>query len=433
MLRRRFLSLVSAIVGLAAVPLCAQGLLTAKPEDLGFSSERLAYIDTFYSGKVDKGELAGMVILVSRHGKIVHESAIGYADPEKHEKLEKSSIFRFYSMTKPITSTALMMLYEEGRFQLNDPVSKYLPEFAHVRVLRTPDSPFDETVPPEHPPTIHDILRHTAGFSHGISGDAFDAQYNKAGLLDPDITLEEMMTRLAKLPLHYQPGTRWSYSVGPDVQARLVEVLSGMPFDEFLEKRLLGPLGMRDTSFWLNADKAHRLVPVNWMKDGKLVPIDEAHGHPGGDSPVSQPRSVNSYTVNHPRKGGSFGLVGTAEDYWRFAQMMLNGGEFHGKRYLSPQTVALMAQDHLEPAGIPDFEKGKGFGLGFAVIRNEAAAGAMNPDGTYFWAGAAATYFWIDPKEDVAIVVLTQHMAVPATEALGSQLPALIYGALVAK
>ena len=169
------------------------------------------------------------------------------------------------------------------------------------------------------------------------------------------------------------------------------------------------------------------------MKDGKLVPIDEAHGHPGGDSPVSQPRSVNSYTVNHPRKGGSFGLVGTAEDYWRFAQMMLNGGEFHGKRYLSPQTVALMAQDHLEPAGIPDFEKGKGFGLGFAVIRNEAAAGAMNPDGTYFWAGAAATYFWIDPKEDVAIVVLTQHMAVPATEALGSQLPALIYGALVAK
>ena len=249
MLRRRFLSLVSAIVGLAAVPLCAQGLLTAKPEDLGFSSERLAYIDTFYSGKVDKGELAGMVILVSRHGKIVHESAIGYADPEKHEKLEKSSIFRFYSMTKPITSTALMMLYEEGRFQLNDPVSKYLPEFAHVRVLRTPDSPFDETVPPEHPPTIHDILRHTAGFSHGISGDAFDAQYNKAGLLDPDITLEEMMTRLAKLPLHYQPGTRWSYSVGPDVQARLVEVLSGMPFDEFLEKRLLGPLGMRDTEF----------------------------------------------------------------------------------------------------------------------------------------------------------------------------------------
>jgi CubicO group peptidase (beta-lactamase class C family) len=433
MLRRKFLLLLSAAVGLAAVQLCAQNLPIAKPEDLGFSSERLAYIDKFYGEKINKGELAGMVILVSRHGKIVHESALGYADLEKRKKMEKDSIFRFYSMTKPLTSTALMMLYEQGRFQLSDPISKYLPEFGNLRVLRTPDSSLNETVPAEHPPTIHDIMRHTGGFSHGITSDAFDAQYDKAGLFDVDITLQEMMTRLSKLPLRYQPGTKFFYSVGPDIQARLVEVLSGMPFDELLEKRLIAPLGMVDTAFWLGTDKANRLVPVNWERDGKLVPIDDAHGHPAGEIPILQPWSVNSYTVNHPRKGGSYGLVGTAEDYWRFGQMMLNGGEFNGRRYLSPQTVAFMAQDHLQPAGIPDFEKGKGFGLGFAVIRNEAAVGAMNSEGTFFWGGAAATSFWIDPKEDVVIVVMTQHMRVPGTEALNSQVPALIYSALMTK
>jgi CubicO group peptidase (beta-lactamase class C family) len=433
MLRRQFLQLLAFAGTLVAAQLYSQSLPVGKPEDLGFSSARLAYIDEFYGDRVKKGELAGMVILVSRHGKIVHESAIGYADVEKHKKMEKNSIFRFYSMTKPITSTALMMLYEEGRFQLSDPVSKYLPQFGNLRVLKTPDSPFTETVPAEHQPTIQDILRHTGGFSHGLSGDAFDGQYDKAGLLDVNITLEEMMTRLSKLPLRNQPGTRFFYSVGPDIQARLIEVLSGMPFDVFLDKLLLAPLGMHDTAFWLGADKADRLVPVHWAKDGKLIPIDDSHGHPDSDIPLYQPWSVNSYTADHPRKGGSYGLVGTAEDYWRFAQMMLNSGQLDGKRYLSPQTVSFMAQDHLEPAGIPDFEKGKGFGLGFAVIRNQAAAGTMQSEGTFFWSGAAATSFWIDPKEGMVVVVMTQHMRVPATTALATQIPALVYGALQTK
>lgn len=426
-------SLVLLVFASSLVVALAQSLPAARPEDEGFSSERLAYMDKYYADEVDKGQLAGIVLLVSRHGKIVHYSAIGYSDLEKKQKMEKDTIFRFYSMTKPITTTALMTLYEEGRFKLNDPIAKYLPEFNDIRVLKTPDGPLNDTVPADHPPTMQDVMRHTAGFTHGLSDDAFDQQYAKAELWGTDVSLEEMMHRLAKIPLRFQPGTKWDYSVGPDVQARLVEVISGMPFDEFLQKRLFGPLGMRDTAYWLAPDKAARLASVYWMKDGKLAPIDEEHGHPDGDIFVFQPWSVNSYTVKHKRTGGTYGLAGTAEDYWRFAQMMLNGGELNGKRILSPKTVAFMAQDHLEPTGIPDFEHGLGFGLGFAVMKNEAAAGYMNSEGSFFWSGAAATHFWIDPKEDLVVVSMTQHMKVPAADPLESQLRMFVYSAMTAK
>jgi CubicO group peptidase (beta-lactamase class C family) len=429
--KRTFLAV--SVILLCAWNTHAQDLPTAKPEDVGFSSERLAYIDKYFSEKVDNGDLAGIVTLVSRHGKIVHFSAIGYANIETHKKMEKDTIFRQYSMTKAITSTALMTLYEEGRFQLNDPISKYLPEFSNLRVLRTPDSPFDETVAPDHPPTIHDIFRHTAGFTHGLTADSFDQQYAKADLFGVDVTLEEMMKRLAKLPLRYQPGTKFVYSVGPDVQARLVEVLSGMTFDEYLERHIFTPLGMKDAGFWVPPDKADRLAAVHWRKDGKLVPLDEAHGHPGGDLVIFQPWSVNSYTVNHKHKGGSYGLVATAADYWRFAQMILNGGELNGARILSPRTVEFMGQDHLEPAGIPDFDKGVGFGLGFAVVKNEAGAGSLGSDGGLYWGGAAATSFWIDPKEDIVIIGMTQHMGNPAADPVGTQLKTLVYSALLGK
>jgi len=424
---------VFAVLVLLATNGSAQGLPTAKPEDVGFSSERLAYIDTFLNEKVSHGDLAGIVSLVSRHGKVVHFSALGYADIEKQRKMEKDTIFRQYSMTKAIASTALMTLYEQGRFQMHDPISKYLPEFANLRVLRTPESPLDETVAPERPPSMHDIFRHTAGFSHGLSTDALDTLYAKSDLFGVDVTLEEMMQRLSKLPLRYQPGTKFSYSVGPDVQARMVEVLSGMPFDEYLKKHIFVPLGMKDADFWVPPDKADRLATVHWMKDGKLVPLDEAHGHPGGDVFAFQPWSVNSYTVNHKRKGGSYGLVATAEDYWRFAQMILNGGELNGVRILGSQTVHFMGQDHLEPAGIPDFETGSGFGLGFAVIRNEAAAGNLGSVGGLSWGGAAATGFWIDPKEDIVIIYMTQHMGVPAADDLPLEMRTLVYSALLDK
>ncbi|MGD0733451.1 MAG: serine hydrolase domain-containing protein [Terracidiphilus sp.] len=425
--------LIVLALAVAAANAIAQGVPTARPEDEGFSSERLAYLDKFYSEKIDHGDLAGIVTMVSRHGKIVHFSALGYADLEKHTRMQKDTIFREYSMTKAITSTALMTLYEEGRFQIDDPISKYLPEFANLRVLRAPDGPLDETVAPEHPPTIHDIMRHTAGFTHGLAGDKFDEQYTKADLLAVDLTLDEMMKRLAKIPLRYQPGTKFNYSVGPDVQARLVEVLSGVPFDEYLQKRIFDPLGMKDASFWLGPDKADRLATVYWTKNGKLTPLDEIHGHPDSEVPLFQPWSVNSYTVNHKRKGGSYGLVATAEDYWRFAQMILNGGELNGVRILSPRTVHFMGQDHLAPAGIPDFEKGTGFGLGFAVVENQAAAATLGSDGGLFWGGAATTSFWIDPKEDIVVIAMTQHLSAPAAAEAVAKMRTLVYSALIGK
>jgi CubicO group peptidase (beta-lactamase class C family) len=286
-------------------------------------------------------------------------------------------------------------------------------------------------VPLQHEPTIQDVLRHTAGFVHALETTALDAEYSKANLFGVDVSLAEMMGRLAKLPLQYQPGTKWVYSVGPDVQARLVEVLSGMPFDRFLEERLFKPLGMKDTGFWVPPEKAQRLATVYWMRDGKLMPIDKAHGSPG-DTWLSEPWTVNSYTVSHKRKGGSYGLVSTAEDYLRFAQMLLNGGELEGVRILSPQTVAYMARDHLGSIGkLP----GMGFGLGFAVIEDAAAAGYMSSVGTYCWAGYASTYFWVDPKEDMVAIAMTQHVdvSVPAAGAIRNEFPTLVYSALLVR
>jgi len=434
---RRALSCLVAllIVVVAASAATAGELPTGSPSELGFSVARLEYLDHFYADEVKRGELAGIVILIARHGKIVHFSSIGSADVEKHKPMQRDTIFRLYSMTKPITSTALMMLYEEGRFQMGDPLSKYLPEFAHLRVLRNPEGDVKDTVPVQHEPTMQDVLRHTAGFTHALETTPLDAEYTKANLFGVDVSLAQMMERLAKLPLQYEPGTKWVYSVGADVSARLVEVLSGMPFDRFLEERLLEPLGMKDAGFWVPPDRAQRLATVYYMKDGKLTPIDDVHGSPG-DIWLSEPWTVNSYTVNHKRKGGSYGLVSTAEDYFRFGQMMLNGGELNGVRILSPQTVQFMARDHLGPIGLPREDgkpSGMGFGLGFAVMEDPAAAGYMSSIGSYFWAGYASTYFWIDPKEDMVVVAMTQHIDdnVPAAGALRGQLPTLVYSALL--
>lgn len=411
----------------------ADGLPRTQPQELGFSAERLGYIDQFFADKVKKGELAGIVTLVARHGKIAHFSAVGYADVEKKRKLETDSIFRLYSMTKPIASTALMMLYEQGRFQMRDPLSKYIPEFANLRVLRTPDGALDDTVAMDQPPTVQDAFRHTAGFTHGLMNDAFDEQYVKGDVFGLNVNLAEMMTRLAKIPLRYQPGTKFVYSVGPDIQARLVEVLSGMPFDRFLETRLFTPLGMKDAGFWVQGNKVKRLATVHWSKDGKLTALDKAHGQPQG-SPLFlfDPASVNSYTTDNKHKGGSYGLVATAEDYWRFAQMMLNGGQFNGTRFLSPRTVQYMARDHLTRAQLPEqWRSVGGFGLGFAVVKDPAVEGVMTSEGSFHWAGAAATHFWIDPKEDMVVVAMTQHMSVPAVQDLSNQVRTLVYSALM--
>jgi len=420
---------------LAATKCIAAHLPRALPAEVGMSADRLDYIDKFYERKANSGELAGIVILVARHGKIAHFTAIGYSDTEKRQKMETDAIFRLYSMTKPITSVALMMLYEDGMFQMSDPVSNYIPEFRNLRVLRTPDASIDDTVPLERPPTIEDLMKHTAGFTHGEDkGSSVDAEYIRANIFSVDITLEEMIKRLAKIPLAHQPGTQFAYSVGPDVQARLIEILSGLPFDEFLEKRLFMPLGMKDAGFWVNAANGKRLATVHWEKKGRLTPLDVVHGYPDDGDFLEEPWSVNSYLVNHKRKGGSFGLVGTTEDYWRFAQMMANGGELNGVRILSPAVVRFMTCDHMGTINVPG-ENGRpsgiGWGLGFAVVKNQGELGYMSSEGTFFWAGAAATHFWVDPREDMVVVAMTQHMGTPKVDSLWAQIRTLVYSALI--
>lgn len=410
----------------------ADSLDFVQAEEVGFSSEQLNKIESYFSGRVDNGEIAGAVTLVARHGKIAHFSAVGYQDVEQEIPMQDDTLFRIYSMTKPIATTALMMLYQDGLFQLNDPLSKYIPEFASLRVLRTPDGPLNETTALEREPTVQDILRHTAGFSHGLGTSEYDEHFIGMGIFSPETSLTEMMTALSQIPLQYQPGTQFSYSVGPDVALRLVEIISGMSADDYLEQRMFQPLGMVDTGYVVDADNAHRFSPVHWMKDGELVPIDEAHGHPPGGVLV-QPWSVNSYTIDHEFKGGSYGLVSTTEDYFRFAQTMLNGGEFNGERLLSPNTIEFMSINHLteEQKNNFMFGPGLGFGLGFGIVEDSAQVGNPTSAGTFYWGGAAATYFWIDPVEDIVVVQMTQHLGVSGTSALRGEISALVYGALI--
>jgi len=407
----------------------AQDLLPiVQPEEVGFDSSRLKKIDSFFEQQVENGEMAGIVTLVARHGKIVHFSAVGYQDVDRGIPMETDTIFRVYSMTKPIASTALMMLFEEGKFRLTDPLSRYIPEFANLRVLRSPGGPLDETVALDREPTVQDVLRHTAGFSHGLGSSEYDERFIGSGIFSTETSLEEMMTLLSEIPLMNQPGAQYRYSVGPDVALRLVEVISGMSADEYLEEKIFQRLGMEESGYWLDSDRAHRLSPVHWSKDGELVPIDEEHGYPQGGV-LLQPWSVNSYTFDHEFKGGSFGLLSTTTDYWRFAQTLLNGGELNGERIIGPRTVAFMATNHLTEG--QRFSPATGFGLGFGITEDPAQAGYPFSEGSFYWGGAAATTFWIDPKEDLVVVGMTQHMGVPGIGALRGQLAALVYSAII--
>jgi CubicO group peptidase (beta-lactamase class C family) len=416
-------------VSFAAVPVANDHLPIVEPEEVGFVSQQLDQIGDHFAGRVERGEIAGIVTLVARQGKIAHFNAVGYADAARKLPMERDTVFRIYSMTKPIASTALMMLYQDGLFQMTDPVSKYIPEFANLRVLRTPDAPLDETVSMEREPTVQDVLRHTAGLSHGLGVGEYDRHFVESGIFSPETSLEEMMTALSKIPLMNQPGAMYRYSVGPDVALRLVEVMAGMPVDEYLERRMFEPLGMDDTGYWIDSDEAHRLAPVHWLKDGELVPIDEEYGHPQGGVLV-QPWSVNSYTFDQEYKGGSIGLLSTAEDYWRFAQAMLNGGELEDTRIMGSRVVDYMRRNHLTDQQRQSLSPALGFGLGFGIIEDPAAAGYVSSEGSFYWGGAAATTFWIDPVEDIVVVAMTQHMGVRATGSIRGELAALVYGAL---
>lgn len=418
-------------------------LLVINPTEVGFSSKHLAKIESHFQRKVDRGELAGIVTLVARKGKIAHLSAIGYQDVNQEIPMKTNTLFRIYSMTKPIASTALMMLYQDNQFQLNDPLSKFIPEFKDLHVLKTPDSSLDEIFEMQREPSVLDILRHTAGFAHGLGSNEYDNAFVETGIFRPETSLAEMMTALASIPLVNQPGSAYRYSIGPDIALRLVEIISKMDADDYLEQFIFGPLTMVDTGYVVSSENTHRLSPVHWIKDNKLVPIGVRYGSPPGGV-LENDWSVNNYTVDHEYKGGSLGLVSTVEDYWRFAQAILNGGILNDKRIIDESVIQLMGKNHLteqqqylaainfqESSWKPDtLSPDIGFGLGFAVVENVEGYSDSKSKGSLFWAGAAATYFWIDPAEDIVVVAMTQHMGVDGVWSIERDLTKLVYGAL---
>lgn len=390
-------------------------LSMATPEEAGMDSGRLSRLTDAMQGLVDEGRLAGVVTAVARHGKIVHFESAGWRDMEAGAPMTNDALFRIYSMTKPITGVALMMLYDEGKFRLSDPVEMYIPELSDLQVAAgTDDNGELITEPADHPMTVRELMAHTGGLTYGIfSGSEVDSMYVEADLLNSGITLKEMVTRLGAIPLRQQPGSMWHYSVAVDVQGYLVEVLSGQAFDDFLDERLFGPLGMNDTDFYVPAEKAERFAQIyTYDEEGNLAP-SEMFG------------AANDYMVDPALKSGGGGLVGSTMDYLKFTQMMLNGGELNGVRILSPLTVDLMHRNQL-PRGMPDNilgAPGTVFGLDFAVVTDPVEAESFSA-GEYYWGGAAGTWFWIDPVEDLIVVGMIQQwgQGLPNVRALSRQL-----------
>jgi len=376
---------------------CAAGaadLPTAKPESVGMSTQRLGKLKSEMQALVDRNQLPGVVTMVAKDGKIVEFDVAGKRDVESGAPLQKDSIFRIYSMSKPITGVAMMLLFEEGKWQLNDPVSKHIPEFANLKVAKVnPQNGSVTQVAPDHPMTMRELMSHSGGLTYGVFGStAVDKMYTDVNVLDRDATLQAMIDKLGKIPLLHQPGERWHYSVSVDVQGYLVEKLSGQPFPEFLKQRIFEPLGMKDTAFYVPADKMNRFVSFyTYDKDRKFV------AHPG----------VPDFSKPPGAPSGGGGMVSTAMDYMRFCQMLLNGGELDGHRLLSPLSVQLMRSNVL-PASARTMGPGTGFGLDFAVVEDPVAAGGYGGEGTFYWGGYAGTWFWIDPVYNMIVVGMIQ-------------------------
>jgi CubicO group peptidase (beta-lactamase class C family) len=411
----------------ASASAAAGPLPEAKPESVGFSVERLKALDAALQQTVDTQKFAGIVTMMARHGKLVEQKTYGQQDLASNTPIQKDTIFRIYSMTKPITGTAMMILYEEGKWKPSDPIAKYIPEFADLKVYKGTDRHGPWTVEaPAHSPTIGELMSHTAGFSYGFFEKVpVDKLYKKAGLFQ-SASLGEFIARLAKLPLMYQPGEAWAYSVAVDVQGYLVEKLSGKPFPDFVRERILVPLGMKDTDFFVPPEKLARLATV-YKPDanGALVAVPHAPN-------VTQPPGLRS---------GGGGMYSTAGDYLRFAQMLLSGGELNGVRLLAPSTVQLMRSNHLPERlltgkfGIGPYvaQPGLGFGYDFAVTDDPIRVGSTVGKGSYYWNGLAGTWFWIDPTNDLVFVGMVQRLVnEPGMPDMESLSRALVYQALVA-
>lgn len=423
-----FLALLFSL--LFAAQAYSKSLRIVKPEKVGLSSERLARIDKAMQKHVDDNLIPGAVILIARHGKIAHLSAIGMMDVESGKPMKKDTIFRLHSMGKPITSTALLMLYEEGLFQLNDPAEMYIPAFKDLKVFKGVDDKGEMILEDQkRKMTIHDIFRHTSGLSYGDTGTLLDKAYNEKGI-ESGILLKDLVTKLGSVPLYYQPGSRWVYSYAHDVQAYLVEHFSGMTFDKYLQTRLLDPLGMSDTSFNIKGNKLNRLVTLYSAKNPEDGSIALAMPQPGIKPFNNPPNSDYINQTNNP--AGGTGLLCTAEDYFRFAQMLLNSGRYNGKQILSSKTVELMTQNHIEPGtniGRGPLGRGSGYGLGVGIILNNAANGNLGSEGQFGWGGYATTYVIIDPKEEMISIILSQRA--PAIFAIWNQFQTLAYQAVI--
>jgi CubicO group peptidase (beta-lactamase class C family) len=413
--------LFAASVLLIAVCFAPAGELpTAKPKDVGLDADKIQKAHDAVQALVDKKEMAGAVVAVARKGKVVMFEAFGESEAGSGKPMKTDAIVRIYSMSKPITTVAAMILVDEGKIGLDDPVSKYLPEFKDRRVHVGKDDS-DETVEAKREPTIRDLMRHTSGLTYGIfGGTPVDKLYKKAGVFAPGDSLQDTMTKLGKLPLMAQPGTRWNYSVSTDVLGRVVEVVSGKELDEFFADRIFKPLDMRDTAFFVPAEKVDRFSASHGQdkETKKLVATEKA----AGSRYLKKPKMLS----------GGGGLTGTARDYLRFCQMLLNEGELDGVRILKKETVAEMTKNQLGEEAMKaknngNAEVGEGFGLGFGVRVGKDDDKAGRAVGEYYWGGAASTHFWISPKQELVVVALEQFM--PNRPKLAQAIKPLIYQA----
>jgi CubicO group peptidase (beta-lactamase class C family) len=392
-------------------------LAPARPESVGMSTERLTRLDAAMKRLVDDKQVAGLVTLVERHGKIVHFNAVGQLDVRKTAAVQKDSIFRIYSMSKPVTGVAMMMLYEEGKWQLNDPVSRYIPEFARLKVyLGKNEDGTPKLEDARRSMTMRELMTHTGGLGYVLSAaNPVDKMIIDGNVLNAGAPLQAMIDGLAKIPLLAQPGTRWSYSIAVDVQGYLVEKFSGMPFGEFARKRIFEPLGMKDTAFYVPAEKLPRFAQV--------------HTGAGASLAVDTNRPDPAVIPLGPSGGG--GLFSTAPDYARFCEMLLQGGELNGVRLLAPRTVEMMRTNHANPDPLKTMPPGTGWGMDFQIVTDAAAAGDSVSNGTFSWFGIAGTWFWIDPVKDLAFVGMVQHQSLGTTRAIHALSRSLVYQAVL--
>jgi CubicO group peptidase (beta-lactamase class C family) len=413
------LALIVISAPTAAAPAGEAALGTATPAAVGLSAERLARIDAYLDAEIAAQRKAGAVVLIARRGKIAYFKAYGEADTESHRPMRTDAMFRLQSMTKPVTSVALLTLYEQGKFQLSDPLEKYLPEFKGIRVYKGTGANGEMLLEdPKRPITIEDVFRHTAGFTYGYFSDTpVDHAYKDAGVsYEKHTSLKELTHQLATMPLLYQPGTQWHYSFAHEVQAYLVEHFSGMPFDAYCRKVIFGPLGMKDTVFGIPPERAARFASIY---------------HPGTDGralPGLAPGDGLDYEHFTGHTFGGASLASTPRDYLRFAQMLLNGGTLDGVHILGRKTVELMTADHLAP-GIPPFAPGLSYGLGVGVTMSPAQTATLGSAGAFFWGGYATTSVVIDPKEQLVALLFTQYQ--PGDFSLMARWQTLVYQAIV--